>query len=376
MIQHRKYFSFLDSVRGLAAVSVVNEHFVIAYGLPCKAALCSQWLDNSPLHIWWDGTAAVSMFFVLSGFVLSINYVDTNFRVYTFKLVDYFLKRVCRIVLPYLAVLLVSACAYKIIISQPLLITTLAATDWINLMWRGHPLTAFAMLREAFIFVPPTELVLVPQSWTLAIELVMSLLLPVGLLFLENSLAWLVFFTCFAVLFLNVSLFLVHFLLGILLARYHQKIIQWLKKSAWVRYSVFITALFFYTITDSFAALLNDPVIWLTTALGSTMLLSCCLSSEKMQNILGHASLKFVGQVSYSLYLIHMLVLICITPFMLQLIELFIDERAVVWLCGWVSTLLVSLFLANYLYQWIEKPSINFAKHLIYFKDRHRALLK
>jgi peptidoglycan/LPS O-acetylase OafA/YrhL len=95
-----------------------------------------------------------------------------------------------------------------------------------------------------------------------------------------------------------------------------------------------------------------------------------------MQNILGHASLKFVGQVSYSLYLIHMLVLICITPFMLQLIELFIDERAVVWLCGWVSTLLVSLFLANYLYQWIEKPSINFAKHLIYFKDRHRALLK
>lgn len=376
MSQHRKYFSFLDSVRGLAAVSVVNEHFIIAYGLPCKAPLCSQWLDNSPLHIWWDGTAAVSMFFVLSGFVLSINYVDTHFSVQTFKLVDYFLKRVGRIVLPYLAVLLVSACAYTIIISQPLLITKLAASEWISLMWRGHPLTVFAMIREAFIFVPPAELVLVPQSWTLAIELVMSLLLPVGLLFLENSLAWLVFFSCFAVLFLNVSLFLVHFLLGMLLAKYHQKIMLWLKKSAWVRYGVFITALFFYTITDSFAALLTDPVIWLITALGSTMLLSCCFGSEKIQKILDHASLKFVGQVSYSLYLIHMLVLICITPFMIQLIELFIDERSLVWIGGWLSTLLVSLFLAHYLYQWVEKPSINFAKYLIYFKDTHCALLK
>lgn len=71
-MHQKKHISYLDTIRGLAALTVISEHYVIAYGLPCETPLCQQILDFSPLHIWWDGTAAVSMFFVLSGLVLSI----------------------------------------------------------------------------------------------------------------------------------------------------------------------------------------------------------------------------------------------------------------------------------------------------------------
>src|SRR4051794_39802460 len=91
--------SFLDSVRGIAALSVVANHYVLAYGMPKW-----QWvLSRTPLSIWWDGPAAVSMFFVLSGLVLSIKHFHAtkNPSLHAFSIGGYCLARVCRIWVPF-----------------------------------------------------------------------------------------------------------------------------------------------------------------------------------------------------------------------------------------------------------------------------------
>src|SRR5262249_7776852 len=64
-------FAGLDGLRGLAAFSVFLGHTVRLIPGP----RLSDRLMESPLRVLWDGTAAVDLFFVLSGFVLSLPFV-------------------------------------------------------------------------------------------------------------------------------------------------------------------------------------------------------------------------------------------------------------------------------------------------------------
>lgn len=74
------HLSYLDSVRGLAAFSVLCSHYIKAYALPCRSEACERVLRTPWLHFFWDGGSAVCLFFILSGFVLSRKYFATSSR--------------------------------------------------------------------------------------------------------------------------------------------------------------------------------------------------------------------------------------------------------------------------------------------------------
>lgn len=218
------HISYLDSLRGLAALTVISEHYVIAYGLPCQNEICLRVLDFSPLNFWWDGSAAVSMFFVLSGLVLSLKYFRSGHTpdLENFDLAGYTIARIFRIWLPYLAVLGISAALYLTTSKTPIQQTLLNPSDWLTGMWGNYQLNGMDILRESFLLSLPKTIVLLPQAWTLTIELVMSLLLPLGLLLTRRGLIWLIFFSLFSTLFLNISVFLLHFVLGLMIARFYK----------------------------------------------------------------------------------------------------------------------------------------------------------
>jgi peptidoglycan/LPS O-acetylase OafA/YrhL len=69
--ENSTHITAFDTVRGLAALSVVFSHYINFYGWPTKSIAVKQAWTYSPLHIVWDGFAAVSLFYVLSGLVLS-----------------------------------------------------------------------------------------------------------------------------------------------------------------------------------------------------------------------------------------------------------------------------------------------------------------
>lgn len=78
-------FQELDGLRGLAALIVVIWHIVaklfpgLALGRPFPATLEVEIaLFNSPVRMLYDGTLAVCIFFVLSGYVLSYSFFERN----------------------------------------------------------------------------------------------------------------------------------------------------------------------------------------------------------------------------------------------------------------------------------------------------------
>lgn len=65
---------------------------------PHAHAAFTAWLVRSPLSLAWDGRGAVAVFFVLSGFVLSLPW----FRDRALSYPAFIVRRICRIYLPYL----------------------------------------------------------------------------------------------------------------------------------------------------------------------------------------------------------------------------------------------------------------------------------
>ena len=84
-----RHYPQLDALRGIAALMVVINHFVLVGPL--------WWVTKSPLRVLALGHEAVILFFVISGFVLTLQL--TSDRRVTYR--DYVVKRICRIYLPY-----------------------------------------------------------------------------------------------------------------------------------------------------------------------------------------------------------------------------------------------------------------------------------
>ncbi|MCJ2143476.1 acyltransferase family protein [Methylobacterium sp. E-066] len=63
----------LDGLRGVAAISVVAFHILSAFSpeLVAEQEQNTAWIAYTPLSVFWNGTFAVSIFFVLSGFVVT-----------------------------------------------------------------------------------------------------------------------------------------------------------------------------------------------------------------------------------------------------------------------------------------------------------------
>ena len=363
----KTHITYLDSIRGLAALTVINEHFVIAYGLPCENPVCQRILDYSPLHIWWDGGAAVSMFFVLSGLVLSLKYFRSGHKpdLHNFNLMPYITGRLFRIWLPYGVIVFISAFLYLHTVESPLLKTLLTPSDWIVDMWRSNPLTAKDMVREGFLPSLPPSVVLLPQAWTLTIELVLSLLLPIGLLLADRGTAWLISFSLYAVFLLGVSPFLLHFLLGLMIARHSTAIAGYLTRSPWQRRGVLLMGLLFYTSASTFPEAFGETVIWLNSGLGAGLIILYALSSARTQQVLSHPVLRQIGKVSYSAYLIHMAILICLTPYLLNGLELYTGYHAGLWFGGWLLTVVIVQLLSLLSYYCLEIPSITLGRKCI-----------
>ena len=363
----KTHITYLDSIRGLAAFTVINDHFVTAYDLPCLDSFCKGILDYSPLHIWWDGSAAVSMFFVLSGLVLSLKYFRLGHQadLNNFKLLPYITGRLFRIWLPYVVILLISAGFYLYTVNSPLLITAMPPTEWIVNMWRNHALTPIAMLRESFLLSLPAMVVLLPQAWTLTIELVLSLLLPIGLLLEKQGSLWLVLFSVIAIFLLDVSPFLLHFALGLLIARYYTVMANYLRPKPWLRRFILLIGLLFYTAISTTAHVFDETFMWIVTGLGAGLIIIYTISSDRTQSFLEWPILRQLGKVSYSAYLIHMLILLCLTPFLLTQLELISSNHLWLWLGAWLLTVISVQLLSLLSYYYIEIPSITMGRKLI-----------
>ncbi len=128
MYTETKRVEYLDSIRGLAALFVLLCHTAKAFEWPPNYVS----LLNLPfVYILFDGKAAVVMFFVLSGYVLSKPYVVSPTTTRKIFLPTFYLRRFMRIWIPWFFVFLCSLIACKIFFALPT--TEPPVTKW----WLG-----------------------------------------------------------------------------------------------------------------------------------------------------------------------------------------------------------------------------------------------
>jgi peptidoglycan/LPS O-acetylase OafA/YrhL len=357
----------LDSLRGLASISVVLSHFFIAYGLDVSNKI----VNFSPLHFFYDGFAAVSLFFVLSGFVLSLS-LNRNPDI---RINNFFTKRLFRIMPSYLFVLGLSILLY---FNFEVIKTIPQSTNWINEFWT-KPLDFYNILKQIIFIQPQNSAKLVFQNWTLNIEMLFSFLIPFLYIIIKKTKLYTFFiFNLVLLVFFNVPIFILHFSLGIILAVHRDYITyNFIKYKNKFRILLILTTIFFFTYRYTvpmyyyyfyrkFNFLNNDNLIWLITGFGSFLLLLYCLSSEFLIKLLNKNFFKLLGKYSYSIYLIHSVVLIYLIPkFILLLNNFKIYNKYIVLSFALIILLFTTFVFSSLLTKLIEIPFVNYGNKLI-----------
>ena len=355
----------LDSLRGLAALSVVFHHFLIILPVVFEDRSAMRLLKYTPLHIFWSGHEAVILFFVLSGFVLSMPFISKNNVQYT----SFLAKRICRIYIPYLAALGAGILALSIVDHRE--IDGLSA--WVNRIWQ-EPLNAQVIWSHILLIGMVNNDAIDPVIWSLVHEMRISLFFPLLMLpvvrfgWRTNLLiAAVLAFSGFMVQYL-VSQYAEHwndfgmsiqysalFIIGGLLAKHRTVLSQCFQAMARQHKSMLgILAVMLYTYPWWFmhdVKLLHRPIIDdAVVGAGASIMVVIALTPGIVSGILTCRAAVYLGRVSYSLYLYHAIVLLACLHLLYGSIPVW-----AIWPISFVLTIAVSTLA----YYATEIPSIN-----------------
>jgi peptidoglycan/LPS O-acetylase OafA/YrhL len=366
-VRQARYFE-LDSLRGLAALIVLLGHLVQSWEIETAPtpAISRVFLDLvDPL-----GPEAVILFFVLSGFVLSLPAVDGKPQSY-FTFVT---RRVFRIYVPYLAALAIS------VVTSYCLYDHLTHSRWVRYWWSG-PVT-WGLIWQHVMFLGEYDVFRFdPPIWSLVYEMRISLFFPLlCAIVLRLRMRWtfaLAFFLTAVpsviekehgvvgvILLFRTLHYATMFILGIYLAREKTRIAGWfarLSRSTKIFLGVAFALLF--AVAEPQSTALSSRMIhhnfylfpqWIT-ALGAGGLIVICMNSGTCKRVLLWPPIRFLGKISYSLYLIHFIVLLCCLDLLMGRIPL-----AAILCLIFVMSIIVSWCS----HRWIELPSMNLGRRL------------
>ena len=380
----------LEGLRGLAAIVVVLHHVAWMFWAPLNTGKFGvehiplpfeQHIYGTPLALVYAGTLAVAIFFVLSGFVLSIGYFQTKKKSIIKKFI---LSRYLRLMLPALASVLI---AYVIIASGLSGVIASAAAAAGGGSGYATALQFDASFLDAVkngaleVFISdrhPYNTVL----WTMFIEFWGSFMVfGFLLLFAKRKHRWLAYLGFIVITF---NTWFLPFILGVIIADLHAS--GWFKKlqdrkyivpallagtggfGAFPHQRVVGTAYEHLNIIQVLLPDINRKMFFVTLA--ATMLLMAVLMSKTLAN--GLKRVSWLGKYTYSLYLTHKFVLFVFAGFVfLHLLPIGYNKAAII-----AVLLSVPLFaLVAFLFEkYIDVPSIRLASWFAKLFTRETAM--
>lgn len=359
-----KRLDHLDSIRGLAAYAVFLSHYFAAYAaIPNGINPLPRLLDYGPLTFFYDGFAAVSIFLVLSGYVLTLKLSRINIDDIKDKIGSFLISRSIRIYAPFLFMLLASALLFQL---RAFLKFDLKDFPYTSSYWT-KPLNLESFLRQCFLPIQtiPANQKLIPMDWTLTVEYNISLVIPVLVLVARVMNIGLLFFVAVLVGFLQGHGFLLHFSIGILLALNFKKTeTQWGKSPKTLKIVFLLFSLCLYSFrgiywNSNLTPFFKESWLWYVNGLGAAGILVCANHSVALRKLFSFSPLVKLGKTSYSIYLLHFPILMTVTPMIFP----YLNPRIPVtfWLGLVVSSTIV--FAASaFTYYCIEVPSMKLAR--------------
>jgi peptidoglycan/LPS O-acetylase OafA/YrhL len=336
---------YLDGLRGLAALCVVMDHFSATFlPLAPPGPAFTSWVLNYPFAlIIQNARFSVSIFFVLSGFVLSNSAAKTKGT-----LPARLVARYLRLTVPMTASLILAWFAYNQFSTWRLALQALSPDGWLTQHFYGTHVPGLPeAIKDGLYRVYLTGASLFNNVvWTMRRELLGSVAIYVIYRFCRENYLW----AALAV-FLAVSVPTASYLcfpIGALLREAWVR--GWLRgtKGAWaaclagLSCSPLVTA---FNLSSTFLAIFDS--------IGAGLLVFSILSLPLLQWFLLTKLLQFLGRVSFALYLVHVPVIISLTAWLYFHLQISFYFKFTIM---FFSTVLMSAFVAWLMTLWLDEP--------------------
>lgn len=325
-----KHLKSLDCLRGLACLLVFF----------CHAVGGSDAYKHSWKFIFTAGNEAVVLFFVLSGFVLTLAYNKSI----QFDYLSYCKKRLFRIY-P----------AYYLSISIMLLIAIM----------NGQFNYSFIYITRNILLFTQTDYLdtLNSPSWSLAYELIISItVLPIFWYFKRYRLIWWILiggilFCAYTDYFihvpsitkqfpivnplLGVPYYAISFLMGVLICEYRDQLNKYVTTAI---IPIYIILFFNFYFSYQYGSLT-------LVSLGSAGIVAAAVNNDKIKSLLENKILLFYGKISYSFYILHAVILEIIKDYLPANLHPKI-----------LFAFILSTIISYFSYKYIEQSSLKLIK--------------
>jgi peptidoglycan/LPS O-acetylase OafA/YrhL len=311
------------------------------------------WLRYTPLRLLVSGGAAVIVFFVLSGFVLALPFLDDSQPSYS----RYVVKRFFRIWPPFAVAILLSAALHVAIAPTPIG----ALSEWFNVdSWNGR-IDGWAVLRHLVMTGMRADQTLDTPMWSLVHELRISLIFPLLVMLVRSgplralAIAAAINAACALALthireesvagtLLATGRYVLFFVAGIIMASHRPLLASFLRLPLRARAALWCAAALALLFPASLSAFAH-----LSWGIGAVLIIGLSLNSRTAERALSLRVPLWLGRVSYSFYLIHVPLLMAAVQVLYGLAPLWLI------LAGALSIALIS---AELMFRYVEAPSI------------------
>lgn len=369
----RVHYAEIDALRGIAIFGVVFTHLATFWLWGTRETMNLPLADASLLDLLLMGYLGVPLFFLLSGYLLTWT-EEKRARRGTYSTLSYVKRRALRLVPAYYA-----------------------ATALVVLLWPTSPSLGDVALVLTFLhgFKPSFPVGLDPAVWSLTPEIVFYAILPLLVLKFRGLRQRLAIFGILFALSLGTRLLMANgafdalplvgdamkgnrmyfypttllylFLAGVLLRMMVERIDDGRWRAGWRSHassaaamvSVATVALLPYLFIRE--GLPRSPLALVAEGMVVLFFMSALLGSPVLKPLLAWRPLTFVGEISYSLFLLHMTVIFLSARYLLFNLRPWFPEQSdpVVWaaFAGYaVAVLAVAIPLSYLSYRYIESP--------------------
>ncbi|NUU32689.1 acyltransferase [Arthrobacter sp. C9C5] len=343
----------LDGLRGIAALVVIACHLlstlpgigdVVFDDRSAPLNTGEMWAVFSPLHLLWNGTPAVHVFFVLSGFVLILPFTREGAAT---RWATYYAKRLLRLYLPAWAAL---AVAVALIVIIPRTLSPLQSS-WAD-MYVVDP--SLARVAKDSLLLLGASTINTPL-WTLRWEVLFSLLLPV---YVFLALRWRRFWhlklgvvvalaAVGAVQHIDWLIYLPIFAIGAILGAERDRIRELTQSWPRVVWLPVTAAGLVLANAEWFSPAKPVDGVEVLVTVGATLLVLVFLLCGSAKRLGDTAVAQWLGRISFSLYLVHL-------PIILAGVTLL---RSVSLPLALAVSAVASFAVAELFYRFVEQPA-------------------
>lgn len=355
----------VTTLRGIAALMVAVGHSLMVFSVDGISELWRvsfaeapgvESLTSKALLLVFNGSSAVTLFFVISGFVLGLS-LDRGKGGVISSYVGFLLRRAFRIYPALIVSLLIVGAVMPWIINID---KVLIGSEWFN-----------SMYREPFEIADVWDNVLLvrtdmnPVSWTLKIELLAALVLPALHLFTRKTgpyydVAVLVGLTWFSGNYAHGDIlkWISPFYFGLIMPRW----------GGWIERLVSTcplgaSASIGFAIVTFLVAPSNGYA-----AVSASVLIACLVYGPELWWFywIDLRWLRSIGHVSYSFYLIHLIVLYCMARAVMRFPDAWLAAISPLVLNILLAGLScwVAIVMARFLFLWVETPFMHLGKQI------------